>query len=213
VREDGIVYNDELQMYKKIGNTQLSDGVLRIVARCQKYRGSNYTSAKMHSRRLFRAGHRVEARLRMSKGIGTWPAFWLLEKNGTGVWPMIGEIDILEYTSCAGEVMGNLHYQNRNGEGGRNTYRLPGDDVQNWHQYRIDWTSDGISFFVDDEFVGYAAAHSTYAAWPYNTNEYFIILNLAVGGNLGGSCLKHGAVPECDQTLDVDWVRVSELGP
>mmetsp|Transcript_28156 Transcript_28156/g.73670 ORF Transcript_28156/g.73670 Transcript_28156/m.73670 type:complete len:470 (-) Transcript_28156:81-1490(-) len=209
-REDGIVYNDELQMYKKQGNTHLSDGVLRMSAKCEKYRGYNFTSAKMHSKRLFRAGHRVEARLKMSKGRGAWPAFWLMG-NGTDVWPRIGEIDILEYTNCAGEVMGNLHYQNRNGEGALNTYKMPGDDVQKWHQYRIDWTSDGISFFVDDEFVGHAVAHDTYAAWPYNTNEYFIILNLAIGGSLGGFCLKDGAEPECNQTLDVDWVRVSEL--
>jgi beta-glucanase (GH16 family) len=210
VIENGMRFNDELQMYKKEGNVAVSDGVLHIKAKCEKSGDFNFTSAKLHSRQMFGAGNRVEARIKMSKGKGTWPAFWLMG-NGTDEWPRIGEIDVLEYTSCAGEIMGNMHYQNRNGEGALNTYKLPGNNVQSWHEYRIDWTEDGISFYLDGKSVGSAGAHDTYAAWPYNTNNYFIILNLAMGGTLGGFCLKEGQQPECNQVLDVDWVRVSKL--
>merc|ERR1712079_242153 len=108
-------------------------------------------------------------------------------------------------------VMGNLHYQKRHGENPLNAYTKHGVDVREWHTYRVDWMSNGMAFYIDDTVVGSVPARSSYADWPYNTNEYYIILNLAMGGSLGGICLDDTTKPQCSEFLDVDWVRVSAI--
>jgi len=152
-REDGIVNNGELQMYRrKNGNAYVEDGHLRIAAKCESYMGQEYTSSKLHSRVMFHTGHRVEARLRVSTGMGTWPAFWLMG-SGTS-WPRVGEIDIFEYTGCKQDrAMGNLHTESRHGENCIRAYTQHGTDVQTWHRYRVDWVKIGMTFYIDDEVV------------------------------------------------------------
>jgi len=211
VRQDGTTVNHELQAYKKGDNVQVMDGHLRLQAKCEEFQGQKYTSGKLHSRMLFRAGHRVEAKLRMSRGQGTWPAFWLMG-TGKDPWPKVGEIDILEYTGCENDrIMGNLHYEHRHGDWPMKAYRTRNFDVSTWHTYRVDWRDIGLLFFVDDEVVGLIPAQDCINDWPYNQNEFFIILNLALGGSLGGTCLTDGKQPGCDEYMDVDYVRVYKI--
>lgn len=211
VREDGDVVNDEAQMYRKGGGNSFTvEGHLTLKGKCESYNGASYTSAKLHSRQMFRAGVRVEARLRMSTGKGTWPAFWLMG-SGKDPWPKVGEIDIMEYTGCnPGRVMGNLHYEHRHGDWPMQAYMKHQVDVSVWHTYAVDWLSSGMIFYVDGAAVGMIPAQQCVDDWPYNKNEFFIILNLALGGTLGGWCLNE-AVPECDQSMDVDWLRVWKI--
>merc|ERR1712217_327466 len=107
-------------------------------------------------------------------------------------------------------AMGNLHYQNRNGAAGTalNAYTTCGNDVQSWHTYGVDWVTAGMTFYIDGKAVGSVSSQSSYADWPYNTNEYYIIINLALGGILGGCCFRDGSMPQCNEFLDIDWVRV-----
>jgi beta-glucanase (GH16 family) len=213
VREDDSdddINNNELQMYRK-DNAYVENGLLRLQAKCEKSGNQNFTSAKLHSRMMFKAGHRVQARLRMSTGNGTWPAFWMMG-SGKDPWPMIGEIDILEYVGCTKKVMGNLHTEHRHGDNGYSVYaKEPFEDIGSWHTFQVDWLSDGMIFYIDDERVKTVPAQNCYDDWPYNTNEFFIILNVALGGSLGGQCLLGGQQPSCDHWMEVDWVKVYEI--
>jgi beta-glucanase (GH16 family) len=210
IREGDVRVNDELQAYRRGGDNLVMTGQsMKIRALCEEYKGQSFTSVKLHSKVMWKAGHRVEAKIRMSTGPGTWPAFWLMG-SGADEWPAVGELDILEYTGCANEVMGNLHFRNRHGDNPVNTYKTT-VDASVWHTYRVDWVADGMTFYIDDAVVGHVASKGSYSAWPYNTNEFFIIINLAIGGTLGGPCLNGGVQPSCDEWMEVDWVRVSIL--
>jgi len=208
--DDGGTVNDELQAYKRGGdNIAMTGTSMKISAKCEAYKGQAFTSAKLHSKVLWKAGHRFEAKIRMSTGPGTWPAFWLMG-SGEDEWPDVGELDILEYTGCADVVMGNLHFRNRHGENPINTYSTT-VVASEWHTYRVDWVPDGMTFYIDDAVVGHIASAESYSAWPYNTNEFFIIINLAIGGTLGGPCLSDSVQPSCNEFMELDWVQVSKL--
>jgi len=210
IREGDPTVNDELQAYRKDGdNLVMTGSSAKISAKCEAFKGKSFTSVKLHSREMWKSGHRVEARIRMSTGPGTWPAFWLMG-SGEDEWPAVGEIDILEYTGCANEVMGNLHFRNRHGDNPVNTYTAT-VAAEDWHTYRVDWVEDGMTFYLDDKVLGHVASSDSYSAWPYNTNEFFIIINLAIGGTLGGPCLSDAVRPSCEEFLEIDWVRVSML--
>jgi len=217
IREGDPTVNDELQVYKRDGDNIVMTGAsMTISARCDHalhdslaYKGQAFTSAKLHSKVLWKAGHRFEAKIRMSTGPGTWPAFWLMG-SGKDEWPDIGELDILEYTGCANAVMGNLHFRNRHGDNPINTYTTT-VDASEWHTYRVDWVEDGMTFYIDKVIVGHVASAGSYSAWPYNTNEFFIIINLAIGGTLGGTCLSESVQPSCNEFMELDWVHVSRL--
>lgn len=216
--ETGIHVNNELQNYTASGNYAIQDGVLTITCKKEKTADKgiqyNYTSARLNTygKKSFKYG-RIEARLKLPKGKGTWPAFWMLGNNinqGTG-WPTCGEVDIMEYVGVDPLwVQGSLHshdYYGSNPKSGR--YQLSSNnDEAEWHVYGVIWDEKKIAFYVDD----YTKPYYTYTAptlktlnnWPYD-NDFFVILNFAFGGNWGG----YNGI---DSTLDnmiyqVDWVR------
>ena len=214
--ETDIHVNNELQQYTASGNYSILNGVLTIL--CKKLNNAgvygSYTSARLKTqvKKSFKYG-RIEARMKLPKGKGTWPAFWMLgESIGTGIiWPNCGEIDIMEYVGYDPYwVQGSLHSSNFfavNSKNGR--YQLPTDnDEAQWHTYGLTWNADVISFYVDDvtkPYYSYSAPSvKTAENWPYDKN-FFIILNLAFGGSWGGA-------KGIDTTLDnmalqVDWIR------
>jgi len=218
-------FNAEVQCYTDDDssadqNFDVSGGTLKIIARrqtvnCAGLNGQerDWTSGRLNSKdkREFLYG-RIESRIRfLNLEGGTWPAFWMLENriaedpvanDGDSIsWPNpgAGEIDVWEwYSNNAGSYITNFF--NTGGCGGetRHNYPFGSADVNNWHTYAIEWTADSISFFRDDTLV---TTHDM-----TNCNQYeepmFVLLNLAIGGTLGGSIDSNLMTA----TLEIDYV-------
>ena len=199
--------NKEVQYYTR-DNAIIEDGMLKITAKKQTYRGAEYTSAriKTQDRYSFTYG-KVEVRAKLPSGGGTWPAIWMLGDNITSVgWPACGEIDIMEHRgNHLGEPSSAIH----NSSGYANTPYVgyPARDVTvttEFHTYAINWTKDKIEFMMDD------VVHYTYqptskdgANWPFDKDQ-FIILNVAMGGTLGGNIDPNFT----ESAMEIDYVRV-----
>ncbi|MFO1514753.1 MAG: glycoside hydrolase family 16 protein, partial [Verrucomicrobiota bacterium] len=154
---------------------------------------------------------RMEARMKIPRGQGIWPAFWMLGTNFPSAgWPTCGEIDILENIgSELTTVHGTVHgpgYSGGNGIGG--PYSLPGNAVfaDDFHVYAVEWTTNQIKWFVDSQqyFSVTPANLPGGATWVFTQPQY-LLLNLAVGGNWPGSPNGSTVFP---QRLTVDYVRV-----
>ena len=206
--------NNELQYYLP-DNASLSGGMLTIEARRQSIGRFEYTSARINTRDRFAFQHgRIEARIRLPGGQGLWPAFWLLAQDSPyGGWAASGEIDIMEAVNLGGTggnlVYGTIHY---GGEFPDNTssgesYLVPMDATANFHIYAVEWDATEIRWYVDD--VMYAMRNSWSSTGgdfpaPFNV-PFYVIFNVAVGGNWPGSPNADTAFPV---TMEVDWVRV-----
>lgn len=209
--------NNEIQWYSDNDrdNTYVSDGTLKIVAKKENAPGdTTWTSGRLVTRNIYENKYGcIEMRAKITEARGMWPAFWMLrhdiyDEGGTG-WPKGGEIDIMESSTSIwgpGKVYGTLHCDA--GSGGNPIFTkgtvLSSLD-ENWHTYAVVWNENGtISWYYDDILLGtYTAADkNNNACWPYDEN-FYIILNLAVGGNLGGAI-----DPNLTQAvMEVDYVR------
>jgi beta-glucanase (GH16 family) len=184
-------------------------GNLVITARRESFEGQPYTSARLVSRGLFEQAYgRFEARIRMPSGQGMWPAFGLLGANIETVgWPACGEIDIMEYRGQEpSRIYGSLHGPGYSG-GAAITRRfdLLGDRYDTgFHVFAVEWGEDYIDWYVDDTLYQSITPDDLPGDWVYD-HPFFIILNLAVGGNYVGPPNDNTVFP---QTLLVDWVRV-----
>lgn len=188
------------------------DGYLHIVAR--RNPEGKWTSARVvtHQLESFQYG-RIEARIRIPKGEGLWPAFWMLgEDIQQHPWPECGEIDIMENIGKEPALVhGTLHGPGYQGLGLGKPDRLAsgkafGDD---FHTYGIVWAPGKVQFFVDDPTRPYAtftAADVPHGGtWPFDHGRFFLLLNLAVGGKWPGP--PDAATPAPAEML-VDYVRV-----
>ena len=204
--------NNELEYYTpRPENLFFQDGKMLIEARKENYSGKNYTSSKIVSRgkKIFKYG-RVDIRAKLPRGRGIWPALWMLPQNNVyGGWPRSGEIDIMELVGHEpGKVYGTLHY----GPGPGSTqisrgYNLPGGATFNdeFHVFSIEWKMDQIKWYVDGIlFSTVNKADVGAATWPFN-EDFFFIMNLAVGGNWPGNPDASTYFP---QWLIVDYIRV-----
>ena len=209
--------NNELQYYtNRPENISIENGILMITARKELYNGYNYTSARIHSRNkaYWRYG-RIEMRAKLPKGRGTWPAFWMLPQKqiyGSNYWPDNGEIDIMEYVGYQpGIVHGSVH-TNKNYGGNSITRTITYAGVENdFHIFAIEWSPDMIKFYVDNYYYGnYYRSNRDWHYWPFDQN-FFLLLNFAVGGNWGGA----QGVDETifPQTYQIDYVRVYNTNP
>ena len=209
--------NNELQYYtNRPENIRLVNGCLEIEARKEKYDNRDYTSARIYSKgkKSFLYG-KMEARIKFPGGVGTWPAFWMMGE--TGGWPKCGEIDIMEHVGYLdNRASFAVHTQEKNGTNGRNWHATHYFDYplsDDFHVYGVEWCQeeesgkDCIRFFVDG--VEYATAWETkmgdHDSWPFYKPHYFI-LNLAIGGNMGGKV--DDAIFNQTRIMYVDWVRV-----
>lgn len=206
--------NNELQYYTgRTENLRVEDGNLIIQARKEAYENREYTSARIMSKekKTFAYG-KMEASISLPGGGGLWPAFWMMGNRGS--WPNCGEIDIMEYVgNVPNRILGTLHtVKDRSGSKSSKAYW--GTNIEeNYHIYGIEWTKeeqkgrDIIRFYVDGEVfseqVEQVIDDNDY--WPFN-NPHFFIINMAVGGNLGGSV--NDAVFDSPRLMKVDWVRV-----
>ncbi|MFH6963505.1 family 16 glycosylhydrolase [Flavobacterium plurextorum] len=196
--------NNERQIYTKT-NHEIKDGNLVIEARKE---GNKYTSTKITTKgkKEFKYG-RIEARAKLPVGQGIWPAFWMLGANIDEVqWPESGEIDILEYIGRDPHmVYTTLQTQDSHGNT-INTKRTEFLNIEEgYHVYAIEWDKDKIEFFVDKILVyTFNPSIKNEDTWPFD-KPFYIILNLAVGGNFGGPEVDDAIFP---QKFYIDYVRV-----
>lgn len=202
--------NGEAQYYTdRNTNATIKDGKLVITARKEDYLGKSYTSARLttQNKAAYTYG-RVEARIQLPTGRGMWPAFWMLSAKKPLQWPHDGEIDIMEAVGYRPDTtFSNIHCT---AVGYGDLLPVP-NYGSTYHVYATDWTADSLKFYVDDKLiVSYANAHladamAAYNQWPFE-HEFFMILNVAVGGAWGGiQGIDNTVFP---QSMSVDWVRV-----
>lgn len=200
--------NHELQFYtKRPENLRLENGFLVIEARQEDYRGSRYTSARIKTQGLQTVQYgRVEARIKLPTGKGIWPAFWMLGEDITGAgWPRCGEIDIMENVGDPHTVYGTIHGPGYSGGNGIGRPMVLGEVLnEGFHTYAIEWTPDEIQWYVDDKPFHNVRADQVPGEWVYD-HPFFVLLNLAVGGDWPGTPAESTVFP---QQLAVDYVRV-----
>ncbi len=169
----------------------------------EAFSGSAYTSARLLSKGKFAFKYgRVEVSAKLPAGAGTWPAIWMLGNNiGTVSWPDCGEIDIMEHKGNElNKIYGTLHYPGRSGGNANGSSRMITNASTEFHKYSLDWSASAIKIYVDDQLI-HSIANS--AAIPFN-HDFFLILNLAMGGTFGGNV--DAAITNA--TLEIDYVRV-----
>lgn len=202
--------NNELQYYtNRPENIKVEDGMLVITARQESYEGSNYTSARIKTQGLFGKQYgRFEARIKLPWGQGMWPAFWMLGENINEVsWPNCGEIDIMENRgSEPTKINGTVHGPGYSGgESVTKAYEFTNSRVDTeFHVYGVEWENDYINFYVDDVLYNQITPEDVNGEWAFD-NPFFMLINLAVGGNYGGPPNANTVFP---QTMYVDYVRV-----
>jgi len=192
-------------------------GHLAITARKETSLGKEYTSGRINTSGFFNQTRgKFEARIRLPIGQGIWPAFWLLGANYQSVgWPQCGEIDIMEYRGQEpADIHGSLHGPGYSGGSARTSrYTLPGGQNFNdgYHVFAVEWDEKQISWYVDGtRYLTVTPGDlPSSASWVFN-HPFFIILNVAVGGNFVGPPDASTTFP---QTMLVDWVRVYQFGP
>ncbi|AOW20695.1 glycoside hydrolase family 16 protein [Urechidicola croceus] len=200
--------NNEEQYYTdRLDNSYVEDGVLKIISKAESFNSSNYTSARLKTQGLYDFTYgRVDVRAKLPSGGGTWPAIWLLGSNIETVgWPACGEIDIMEHVGNNEGIIGAaLHTPSSSGATiNRADYDVP-TATSEFHVYSVHWSPDEITFLVDDEvFYVYEPSEQNPQTWPY-TADQFIILNTAMGGNLGGAIDSNFS----ESTFEIDYVRV-----
>ncbi len=204
--------NNELQYYtSRSENVSVQNGYLLITARKENYQGSGYTSARLLTKGKFENTYgRYEARIKLPYGQGIWPAFWLLGSDIPGeIWPQIGEIDIMEYRGQEPTVvLGTVHGPGYSaGQSISKRYELQNDRFDTgFHIFGIEWGPEYINFYVDDVLYNQITPEDVPGEWVFN-HDFYIILNLAVGGSFVGSPNAETVFP---QTMLVDYVRVYE---
>lgn len=204
--------NNELEFYTNRTDNVRKDGQghLEIVARAESYGGRPYTSGRINTAGRFTQRYgRLEARIRVPQGKGIWPAFWSLGDNiGSVGWPQCGELDIMEVVGDFRINHGSAHgpgYSGGNPLTG--TYQLPGGSLaDDFHTYAIEWEPGEVRWYVDNTMYERRtpADLPPGTAWVYD-HPFFLILNVAVGGNWPGSPDGSTRFP---QTMTVDYVRV-----
>lgn len=204
--------NNELQYYTdRTTNSFQTLGYLVIEARVEQQGNNDYTSARIISqgKKQFQYG-RIDFRAKLPEGRGIWPALWMLGANFSSVgWPACGEIDIMEMIgSQTSLIHGTAHFGNSAADrdsDGSSSFLLNESYSDMFHVYSIIWKEDSIEWLRDGiTFHSLTPADVAPYNWPFN-DEFFFIMNVAVGGNWPGSPDGTTAFP---QQMVVDYVRV-----
>jgi beta-glucanase (GH16 family) len=204
--------NNELQFYTdRFQNTRVENGMLIIEARKEPISNYNYTSARLLTRPIgnWKYG-RFEIRAKIPTGRGIWPAIWMMPtKSVYGGWPHSGEIDIMEHVGFKPDsLFSTVHTSLYNGGNKQQKGKaISRNDLKDaFHLYSLDWTESTMKFYVDEELVfEYKKSDPNYKYWPFD-QEFYLILNVAVGGNWGGQ--KGVDETVFPATMLVDYVRV-----
>ncbi len=207
---NGGWFNNEVQHYtNRLDNAFVSNGTLKIVAKKESFTYQNstkeYTSARLITKNKFDFTYgRVDVRAKLPISAGTWPAIWTLGANIDQVgWPRCGEIDIMEQSGWdKNKVLATCHWFDAASQQTASygiTTSITNVSTE-FHVYSIEWTETYIKAFVDD--VEYYEIELN-ASLPFNAPQ-FIILNVAMGGSLGGD-IDPGFTQD---TMEIDYVRV-----
>lgn len=199
--------NNELEYYTdRADNSRIEDDNLVIEAKKEKYNGKNYTSARLKSQGMqeFTYG-KIEARIKIPSGKGLWPAFWLLGSSYPSIyWPKCGETDIMEHINLENNIYGTLHwYINDPSCKYHQSYMkyISNIDTTQYHVYSISWDESTIKWYVDD--IQYSEVNIK--DMDSFHKPFYIILNLAVGGNWPGEPDGSTVFPA---KMYIDYVRV-----
>ncbi len=203
--------NMELQYYTdRTENVSLDgNGNLAITALRESFAGSPFTSGRITTKGLFEQAYgRFEARIKLPWGPGIWPAFWLLGANeDVATWPQNGEIDIMEYRGQEPNIIhGSLHGPGYSGGSPiTKSFGFENDRFDtDFHVFAVEWGEGFIHFYVDDVLYQEVTPDDAPGQWVYD-HSFYILLNVAVGGNYVGFPTSQTNFP---QSMLVDYVRV-----
>ena len=223
--DGGSWFNGEEQHYTNItSNSYVTNGTLKIKAIKENYTSpengtsKNYTSARLNSKYAFKYG-KVEVRAKLPSELGTWPAIWTLGQNiseqgaywqtqgyGNTGWPACGEIDIMEQDSNKSITSGAFHFGSDYTQHQYTTDHISVTDTENaWHVYSMIWTKENISLMVD----GVEFHNTSNVDMSFFQANHFILLNLAMGGALGGGIDQNFS----SAIMEIDYVRVYQPQP
>lgn len=203
--------NNEREYYTTIADNIALNGSGQLAITARRLASGRYTSAKIKTKgkMLARPG-RVEARIKLPSGQGLWPAFWMLGSNHPETpWPQCGELDIMENRGSDPRTVSSAVHGP--GYSGATPFAHPvwssSGFADDFHVYAVEWDSDQVRFYVDGS-LHYAVNRSDvqrYGAWVFD-QPFYVILNLAIGGNFDGDPRSDAIFPA---TMLIDYVRVS----
>lgn len=196
--------NNEKQNYTNSStNVIVQGGSLKITAKKEASGGSEYSSTRLKTDGKFSFTYgKIEIKAKLPTGAGTWPAIWMLGQNyATKPWPACGEIDIMEHVgNNQNVILSTLHYPGHSGGNGVTGSKTIPNVSTEFHVYKTVWSPASVQTFVDDQLIHSVPNDGTL---PFNS-DFFLILNVAMGGNLGGNI-----DPAFTQSsMEIDYVRV-----
>ncbi len=209
--------NQELQTYtNRPDNAGLRDGLLVITARAERFTGPDgiardYTSARLKTKDRFAQTYgKFEARIKVPRGQGLWPAFWMLGADIDAVgWPQCGEIDVMEHIGREPTAIhGTLHGPGYSGSGGQGIGATVADGrpiADAFHTFAVEWDPAAIRWYVDGRqyFSRTPSDLPAGTRWVFD-HDFFVLLNVAVGGSWPGN---PDATTTFPQEMLVDYVR------
>ena len=223
--------NNEQQYYSDSSNNlYMEDGCLKITALVEDAQDSygqySYTSARINSYQKidFEDGGRITVRFKNPIGQGLWPAIWMMPSEAVfGGWPYSGEIDVMEYRGQnPQEVLSTVHYYDNGHTYKGATYYESQENNFNeaFHEIRFEWTESSLKFILDNENIIYQISKSDFAddvTYPFN-EKFYLIINMAVGGNFVGSPSPSEMCDCCNPNLCddkkrllIDWIKYEKL--
>lgn len=200
----GEGWGNNEQEYYTDKNATIEDGNLVITAKKETTGSNGYTSSRMttQGKREFKYG-KIEAKIKIPIGQGIWPAFWMLGSNiGKIGWPDCGEIDIMEHINSDSIFYGTIHWGNNGKQSNGSSITGAPED---YHLYSIEWTTDSVAWYFDEKkFHQFAINNKNFGTEEFQ-QPFFILLNLAVGGDWPGQTIDDSKFPA---KMYVDYVRV-----
>jgi beta-glucanase (GH16 family) len=215
--ERGYIRNHEAQFYTEARreNARIEDGHLIIQARHDELPLPNgkvapITSAAIETRdkASWKYG-RIEVRAKIPRGRGTWPAIWMMPQDDSAGWPACGEIDIMENVGFEPNLIHQtIHTKAANWphHNAHTTITPVSNLADGYHTYTMQWDADSMQMFIDDQKTfEFANPHTGKAEWPFD-KPFYLILNLAIGGEWGAQKGIDPHLLPCQ--MDVNWVHV-----
>jgi len=204
--------NNEVENYTRSLDNAHLDGSGHLIVRAVRTKAGDYTSARLNTRGRYSFTYgRIEGRIKVPSGAGTWPAFWLMG-DSRHAWPECGEIDIMENVGREPAIVhATVHGPGYAGAGGITAqFAMPGGEplANDFHVFALDWEPDLMRWYIDSHLyhVVSRANLPASARWVFD-QPFYLLLNLAVGGNLAGPVDGESPYPK---EMVVDYVRVWE---
>lgn len=210
--------NSECEYYKK-ENVYIEKGNLILEAKKESFGNKDYTSGRIYSKGKIKTKYgRIEAKISLPAQQGLWPAFWMLpETDKYGNWPSSGEIDILEARGRIKDMTSSaLHYGGSSDIMQTSTHIFRDEDFTSYHIYALEWEDECIAFYVDEDLVlkinkgkWFSQSDMENLSAPFD-EEFYIILNLAVGGHFDNYILPENNFESAKMLID--YIRIYKKG-